>query len=65
LNAINEYFYEINNFENMQIRIMYYFWGIITNQNNNVFLSVGLMIFPNFIKRIKLTQKPALEIFQH
>jgi len=65
LNAINEYFYEINNFENMQTRIMFYFWDIITNQNNNVFLSVGLIIFPNFIKRIKLTQKPVLEIFQH
>jgi len=49
----------------MQIRIMYYFWDTITNQNNNVYLSVGLLIFPNLIKRIKLTQNPVLEIFQH
>jgi len=49
----------------MQKRIMYYFSDIITKQNDNIFLSVGLMIFPNLIKRIKLTQKPALEIFQH
>jgi len=40
-------------------------WDIITKQNYNIFLSVGLMIFPNLIKRIKLTQKPVLEIFQH
>jgi len=44
---------------------MYYLWDFITEQNENIFLSVGLMIFPNLLKRIKLTPKSVLEICQH
>jgi len=52
------------NFENMKIRITYFSWDIITNQNDNIFLPVG-SIFHNFFIRKKLTQTPIFKIFKH